>query len=68
MEVFDFNAEIERLVDKKWEILLTKGERACDELWKPIDERLNKLFAWKTHQLISEGRARELPFHRRKLE
>lgn len=68
MEVFDYNKEIESLIDKKWEILLTKGEAACNELWKPIDAKLNKLYAWKTHQLMSEGRQRELPFHRRKLE
>lgn len=68
MTFFDFNKEIERLVDKKWEILLTHGEKACDELWGPIDARLNKLYAWKTHQLVSTGRERELPFHRRKLK
>lgn len=67
MSFFDYNAEIVKLEDQKWNILLTKGEKACADLWKPIDDRLNRLYVWKTNHLMREGRERELPFHRRKL-
>lgn len=67
-EVFNFEQEIEKLEDQKWDILLRYGEHVAARKWIPIDARLNKLYVWWTNKLISEGRERELPFHRRVLK
>lgn len=66
MKVFNFKKEIERLEDKKWEILLQKGQHAAVVLWEPIDARLHKLYAWWVHDMYEQGRERELPFHLRR--
>jgi hypothetical protein len=66
--VFDVKQEINRLEDQKWNILLRHGQHAAARLWIPIDQKLERLYKWWAHQLIAEGRERELPFHRRRLK
>ncbi len=44
--VIDFKKLVQELEDKKWEILLTKGDLAASREWPAIEEKLNRLYRW----------------------
>lgn len=62
----DFKAEINRLEDQKWDILLRHGQTVAVIRWEKIDARLSKLYAWWVNEMYTQGRERELPFHLRR--
>lgn len=64
----DYKKEIQRLEDKKWDILLRHGQTVAAVLWAPIDARLSKLYSWWVNEMYKLGRERELPFHLRRRE
>lgn len=66
--ILDFREEITKLEDQKWNLMLRYGNNAVGAEWNAIDAKLNRLYKWWTHTLISQGRERELPFHLRKLK
>ncbi len=67
-DVVNFKKEIARLEDQKWEILSRRGPRAAAELWRPIDDKLKRLYAWWARDAYANGREKELPFHLRRLQ
>lgn len=45
-KILSFRKLISELEDKKWEILLRKGDYAASEEWKVLNQRLDRLYRW----------------------
>lgn len=45
-KILHFRNKISELEDRKWEILLKKGDYAATQEWKDLDRKLTSLYRW----------------------